>query len=94
MKAQATQAHQRGDAGTARRLYEEILARRPHYPEVLNNLGVLMLQLGDSQAAVQHTRAAIAAKPNLADAHANLGAALRHLGRIEDAIAAYRLTAS
>lgn len=89
-KLQATHAHHQGDMATARRLYEEILARRPRYAEVLNNLGVLMLQTGDPQAAARHTRAAVAAKPGLADAHANLGAALRHLGRIEEAIAAYR----
>ncbi len=89
-KQEATRAHQQGDVATARRQYEDILGRRPQYAEVLNNLGVLMLQMGDPAAAARHTRAAIAAKPGLADAHANLGAALRHLGRIEQAITAYR----
>ena len=89
-KGEATRAHHNGDTSTARRLYEQILARRPAYAEVLNNLGVLMLQNGDPASAARHTRAAIAAKPDLADAHANLGAALRHLGHIEKAIAAYQ----
>ena len=89
-KHEATRAHHQGDTATARRLYEDILVRQPRYPEVLNNLGVLMLQTGDPAAAARLTREAIAAKPELADAHANLGAALRHLGHVDQAIAAYR----
>lgn len=89
-KNAAIAAHQGGDYASARPIYESLLQRYPHYPEVLNNLGVMHFQLGDLPTAARLIRQAIAVKPALADAHANLGAVLKNLGHIEQAMAAYR----
>ena len=89
-KARAMALHREGALGAARSAYEQILTRRPRYPEILNNLGVLLLQLGDAAAASDTLSRAVAAKPALASASSNLGAALKRQGRLAEAITAYR----
>lgn len=89
-KNTAMARHRQGALADARRGYEAILARRPRYPEILNNLGVLLLQAGDPAGAAEVLRRAVAAKPGLASASSNLGAALKRQGRLPEAIAAYR----
>ncbi|MFM7274759.1 MAG: tetratricopeptide repeat protein, partial [Gammaproteobacteria bacterium] len=89
-KEEAMALHREGKLGAARTAYEAILARRPRYPEMLNNLGVLLLQLGDVAAASEVLSRAVAANPALASASSNLGAALKRQGRLAEAITAYR----
>ena len=57
----------------------------PHY-----NLGLLLDQRGQLDAAIEHYSEALRLKPDLADAQNNLGAALDRQGKTEDAIAHYR----
>ena len=54
------------------------------------NLGRLLHEAGDLEAAERHYRAAIAADPRSAGARFNLGVVLEDRGRAEQAIAAYR----
>jgi predicted O-linked N-acetylglucosamine transferase (SPINDLY family) len=89
-KLAAVALHQRGALHEAAAAYGELLNRRPGYPEVLNNLGVLRLQLGDAAGAAQLLQQAVARKPALAGAQSNFGAALRRLRRYDEALAAYR----
>lgn len=88
--SQAMACHGRGNLIEAQALYERILAHRPHYPEVLNFLGILQQQRGQSVQAELSIRRAIARAPGYAAAYTNLGNVLLIQGRHEDAIAAYR----
>ena len=49
----------------------------PQFAEAHNNLGVYLLQSGNTDSAIQHLRAAVALSPAWAKAHLNLGDALR-----------------
>lgn len=88
--SQAMGCHGRGNLSEAQALYERILVHRPNYPEVLNFLGVLQQQRGQSVQAELLIRRAIARAPSYAAAYTNLGNVLLIQGRHEDAIAAYR----
>jgi predicted TPR repeat methyltransferase len=88
--SQAMGCHGRGNLSEAQTGYERILAHRPNYPEVLNFLGILQQQRGQSVQAELLIRRAIASAPGYAAAYTNLGNVLLIQGRHEDAIAAYR----
>ena len=84
--------HQRGELAAARAVYQAVLAREPRHFDALHLLGVLALQAGDpTQAAALIERALTEnpAQPQHADANVNLGTALKTLGRIDDALAAF-----
>lgn len=49
----------------------------PQFAEAHNNLGVYLLQSGNTESAILHLRAAVALAPSWAKAHLNLGDALR-----------------
>ena len=57
---------------------------------VHNNLGALLFDRGQVEAALGHYQDALAAYPDYADAHGNLGNALLSLGRADEALAHYR----
>jgi len=92
------------DTPASLRAWEALLeaARRheveaPEMAEVSAHLGVAsqLDQLGESEAAIEHLRTVITARPMaphgaIARAHLQLGDALEHLGRRADASAAYR----
>jgi len=83
-------------AGRPRRALQacrEILARVPGRPDVASFAGAIAAELGDLEEAVRLYRAAIAARPDFAEAHYNLGNALRGLGRHEEALAEFRRAA-
>jgi Flp pilus assembly protein TadD len=53
LMSEAQQFHQRGDLRRAEPLYRQVLAARPDHAEALNMLGVLALQCGQPQAAIE-----------------------------------------
>src|SRR5262249_52215161 len=53
---------------------------QPEYPEVLNNLGLILLAQGQTDDAVRHFRQAVSLRPGYAMAWNNLGSALRSKG--------------
>ena len=55
-----------------------------------NNLGAERLREGDFAGAIPYLEAATRLDPDYVEAHANLGVALRHAGRVDDALATYR----
>jgi tetratricopeptide (TPR) repeat protein len=56
--------------------FREAIRLRPNFAEAENNLGLVLAQSDDDEAALAAFREAIRIRPDYADAHANLGAAL------------------
>jgi predicted O-linked N-acetylglucosamine transferase (SPINDLY family) len=86
----ALQFHRVGDFHRAEALYKEILQSEPEHTDALHLLGVVSLQLGRAELAVEHIGRAVRRRPDWAEAHSNLGAALQSLGRLEEAAACHR----
>lgn len=78
-------AHQRGDLNRAWALYGSVLEHEPNNAHVWQLTGVLLLQAGQPQAAVERLERAITLDPQHADAHNNLGLAYEALSRVDDA---------
>jgi tetratricopeptide (TPR) repeat protein len=72
-----------------RTLWTDTLARNPGAWMAHNNLGLLLVEEGRPEAAMEHFRAAIASKPDDAFARNNLGRALAAAGRLDEAIALF-----
>lgn len=87
--AQALDHHTSGELATARDLYEELLAAHPANPDVLHNLGLVLLQLGQVDAALKQLDAAVAAAPARGSLQASRAAALVSAGRYAEAAASY-----
>ena len=86
----ALRLHQAGNLAEAQRGYEQVLRAEPRNADALHLLGVVALQSGQPQAGLDRILAALsidAAAPAYHDSH---GSALRALGRLEEAAAAYR----
>ena len=62
----------------------------PEFAKPHEDLGVLCLSRGDAQSALRFLENAVALDPDAASAHQVMAAALRQLGRMDDAQAAYR----
>ena len=88
---QTALAHQRaGRIVEAEALCQRILEVVPKHPMVLHFLGVIAIQSGRFDAAVELIGKALAIAPDDAEARFNLAVAFNALGRREDAIAQYR----
>jgi len=87
---QAMERHQAGDLSEARRLYRETLGREPENAVALIRSGLLEMQEGHSQAAIDLVEQAIAAKPGEARYEFVLGEVLASVARWEEAAEAYR----
>jgi tetratricopeptide (TPR) repeat protein len=87
LRERALALHQQGDLSGAEAVYASILAIEPQNADVLHLSGVVALQRGDAAEAVARIEQAAACHP--APLYlANLGAALRRVGRMEDAVRA------
>lgn len=65
--------HRQGHLGEAANIYRQILSAKPDQPEALHFLGVLMHQLGQSDAGEKLILAALETNPGYIDAISNLG---------------------
>ena len=92
MKAleEALQHHQAGHLEEAGAIYRQILDADPEQAEALHWLGVIELQQGRPQAAVELIAQALKIKPAYAGACNNLGLALQAQQRLPEAEQAYR----
>ncbi len=81
--------HRDGDLESAERLYLKVLEAEPGNARALHLLGVLALQRGCSDDAIEHIRTAIGLDPAEAAWHYNLGNALQQAGRLDEAAASY-----
>src|SRR5262249_34064924 len=71
-------------------LFREALGINPLDPQLHNNLGTTLMEVGRLDEAVSEHRTAIRYAPGYAEAYGNLGVALHKLGRQTEAEAAYR----
>jgi tetratricopeptide (TPR) repeat protein/2-polyprenyl-3-methyl-5-hydroxy-6-metoxy-1,4-benzoquinol methylase len=86
----AVQHQSVGELTNAKSIYENILQTEPDHPVALHLLGVVALQSGKNDIAVDLIRKALAIKPDYADAHSNLGGALLQMREMDDAVSSYR----
>lgn len=82
--------HQAGRLDQACAIYDRVLETDPEQPDALHLRGLVASQTEDYEKAADLIGKAAAIQPNNPAYHGNLGVALRHLGRREEAIAAYR----
>jgi tetratricopeptide (TPR) repeat protein len=85
--ANALRDHQTGRLAAAARRYQSILAQIPGQADALHLLGVVALQRGRLQQAVELISRAVEANPAVADYHSNLAEACRLHGRLDEAVA-------
>ncbi len=88
--ADAMQHHSAGRLTEAERLYRNLLETDASQPDALHLLGVIALQSGKYDQAIDLINRAIAIKPDFAEAYNNLGTALRALRRLDEAMIAYQ----
>jgi tetratricopeptide (TPR) repeat protein len=79
------------DWDAARAAFSQAIAANPSNCAAHNEYGVLLRKLGEFNAALAQYQACLAIAPDHADAYYNLGILYElYLGRLEDALAAYR----
>lgn len=83
--AVATEHHRAGRTDEAERLYRDVLNASPGHPDALHLLGVIALQSGRAQDAVEMIGQAVAGDGGSPLFHANLGHALHACNRPRDA---------
>jgi predicted TPR repeat methyltransferase len=77
--------HQAGDLAAAMTLYRQALAIDPKQPDALNLAGVAAAGLGEKGKAADYLAAALAARPDHAEAHCNYANVLQSSGRLKEA---------
>lgn len=82
--------HQRGALDAAEAGYRALAAQAPDNPHPQHYLGLIALQRGDALSAASLIGEAIRLAPQVAEFHVNLGNALKRLGRLAEAVDAYR----
>ena len=85
----AMEHHNAGRLPQAESIYQQIMQADPSQPDALHLLGVIALQVGKNDVAVDLITKALSLKPDYAEAHSNLGNALQGLGELEEAVASY-----
>ena len=88
--AQAIADHRAGNLQQAETGYRAVLATAPAHPVALCSLGMLAMQIGRGDAAVQLIERAIAVAPDYAEAHNSLGAVHASAGRNDQAEPCFR----
>ncbi|MGF7175140.1 tetratricopeptide repeat protein [Azospirillum doebereinerae] len=88
--AQAVAHHQAGRFQAAEEGYRAVLAADPHHADALHLLGVVALQTGGHEAAVDLIGRAIERERGVAAYWDNFGSALAGAGRRTDAVQAHR----
>ena len=88
--AEALSHHQSGRLAAAEQGYRQILEADPEHADSLHLLGVIGLQTGHLEAALDLVQRAVRLRPDGAVYHSNLGQVLERLDRLEEAEQAYR----
>jgi len=71
-------------------LWTETLAMNPSCWLGYNNLGIVFLQKGQADEAMDQFQKSLQINPNFADAHSNLGSALAQKGQVDQAMVQYQ----
>jgi tetratricopeptide (TPR) repeat protein/SAM-dependent methyltransferase len=88
--ALAVRHHQAGELLEAENLYRQALVNdRDHFGS-LHHLGIIALQRGQPQAAIDAIGRAIAINDRIPDCHYNMAFALQALGRLNEAVGHYQ----
>ncbi|WP_448662915.1 tetratricopeptide repeat protein [Sphingomonas sp. CJ20] len=82
--------HQQGGLAEAEARYRRVLTANPHHFDAMHMMGVMALQVGKIDTAVQLLSEAARLMPTDAAIASNLASALRRAGRLEDALASVR----
>ncbi|KAK1867212.1 hypothetical protein I4F81_009719 [Pyropia yezoensis] len=88
LKAQGNDALLRKDYPEAERLYTAALARRPGTAVYLSNRAAAKIYQASFVDALDDCKAAIEAEPGFVRAHERLASAYRHLGMVDEEVAA------
>jgi tetratricopeptide (TPR) repeat protein/SAM-dependent methyltransferase len=88
--ALAVRQHQAGQLIEAESLYREVLALDREHFGSLHHLGIMALQRGQPQAAVEPIGRALAVDRRVPDCHYNMAFALHSLGRRREAVGHYQ----
>ena len=86
--------HRAGRLYDAVAVYEEMLVNQPDHPDILNNFGACLMDLGRVEAAADLLFKAVELRPDDADFLNNLGNALQRSQRVGDAIAYFGAAAA
>ena len=78
--------HGSGNLGQAESAYKKILELHPKNADALHYLGVIGLQTGRLEFAVEHIQRALQIQPENADALINLGNAQHAMGHLDEAL--------
>jgi protein O-GlcNAc transferase len=88
--SEAIEHHRSGRLQNAEQLYRQILAADPDQPDALHLLGVIAMQVGRHDDAIQLIGSAIRVHGGEAAFHNNLAESYRASGRIAEATASYQ----
>ena len=86
----AIEHHRAGRLAEAERVYRQVLNVDPDFPDALHLLGVLATQSRRPDAGYELILKAISLAPGQADFYSSLGSSLRDMGRLNEAVAAFR----
>lgn len=86
----AVATHKSGDLAEAESGYRRILSKIPNHPQALHMQGVIELQRGNVQLAIDLIRRAINVHPGHPEPWVNLGSALRAANENAEAISAFQ----
>ena len=81
----AIEAHKNGELVEASKLYFQILQENPHHPDANHNLGLLTVQIGETENSILFLENAINSNPNVLQYWVSFIDTLMKLNRIQDA---------
>lgn len=91
---QGLQAHRAGRLAEAKTFYQQALAEAPRHPDALHLAGVVALQSGQPELAVEHIKQAVEQLPDHPGFQGNLAQAYLAMNRVKEAHAAFRRAAA
>lgn len=89
MLEEAVSLHQSGNLNQAQEIYDAILKIQPSHADSLHYLGIVNIQTGNYQRAVEYIEKAIAENPTNPGFYINHGNALKALMQLDAAVASY-----
>ncbi|MCA9309791.1 MAG: sulfotransferase [Phycisphaerales bacterium] len=90
MIRQAMAHQQAGRGGDAESIYTWVLSKDPQHADALHLRGLVRIERGLPESAIEDIRGAIEVRGDVAPFHFNLGNACRLAGRLDEAVSAYR----
>ena len=81
--------HHAGKLADAEGLYKMLLEYFPHQVEILTALGILLFQMGRSEAGFQQLKKSLSLNPNQPAALYNMAVELQRLTRLDEALSCY-----